>query len=119
MSAGSATRDSETAATVKFTSDEAGSYYYVVDNSETAPDSIDTSGEGTSCSANTEATISLDSLSNGVQYIHIVVKDAVNNVSNVLTIPIPAYTYTLTVNLNGGSGSATSGGIRRERSCQH
>ena len=109
LSAGSATRDSETAATVKFTSDEAGSYYYVVDNSETAPDSIDTSGEGTSCSANTEATISLDSLSNGVQYIHIVVKDAVNNVSNVLTIPIPAYTYTLTVNLNGGSGSTTGG----------
>ena len=36
-------------------------------------------------------------------------KDAVNNVSNVLTIPIPAYTYTLTVNLNGGSGSTTGG----------
>ena len=107
LSNGSATRDSATTATVKFTSDEAGSYYYVLDNSETAPDSIDTSGEGSSCNANEETTITLDSLSG--EYIHIVVKDAVNNVSNVLTIPIPAYTYTLTVNLNGGSGSATGG----------
>ena len=107
LSNGSATRDSATTATVKFTSDEAGSYYYVLDNSETAPDSIDTSGEGSSCNANEETTITLDSLSG--EYIHIVVKDAVNNVSNVLTIPIPAYTYTLTVNLNGGSGSTTGG----------
>ncbi len=107
LTAGTATRTGETTATVKFTSNEAGSYYYVVDSSETLSDSIDTSGEGTSCSANTETTITLDSLSG--EYIHIVVKDAVNNVSNVLTIPIPAYTYTLTVNLNGGSGSATGG----------
>ncbi len=109
LSNGSATRDSETTATVKFTSDEAGSYYYVVDNSETAPASIDTSGEGTSCKANEETEISIDSLSNGVQYIHIVVKDAVNNVSNVLTIQIPAYTFTVTVNVdpsNGGTASA-------------
>ena len=107
LSNGLATRTGETTATVKFTSDEAGSYYYVVDNNATAPNSIDTSGEGTSCSANTETMISLNSLPS--EYIHIVVKDAVNNVSNVLTIPIPAYTYTLTVNLNGGSGSTTGG----------
>ena len=110
LSDGSATRDGENEAMVKFTSDEAGSYYYVVDNNATAPDSIDTTTTaGTSCKANEETEISIDSLSNGVQYIHIVVKDAVNNVSNVLTIPIPAYTYTLTVELNGGSGSATGG----------
>lgn len=107
LTAGTATRTGETTATVKFTSDEAGSYYYVLDNNATAPDSIDTSGEGTSCSANTETTITLDSLSG--EYIHIVVKDAVGNVSQPLTIPIPAYTYTLTVNLNGGSGSDTGG----------
>ena len=107
LSDGSATRTGETTATVKFTSDEAGTYYYVVDNSATAPGNIDTSGEGASCSANTETTISLDSLSG--EYIHIVVKDAVNNVSDILTIQIPAYTYTLTVNLNGGSGSTTDG----------
>ena len=107
LSNGSATRDSETTATVKFTSDEAGSYYYVVDNNATAPDSIDISGEGTSCSDDTETTISLNSLPG--EYIHIVVKDAVNNVSDILTIQIPAYTYTLTVNLNGGSGNTTGG----------
>ena len=110
LSNGSATRTGENEAMVKFTSDEAGSYYYVVDNNATAPDSIDTTTTaGTSCKANEETEISIDSLSNGVQYIHIVVKDAVNNVSNVLTIPIPAYTYTLTVNLNGGSGNTTGG----------
>ena len=39
LSGGSATRDSETAATVKFTSDEAGEYYYaVVESGEAAPD---------------------------------------------------------------------------------
>ena len=107
LTAGTATRTGETTATVKFTSDEAGSYYYVVDNNATAPNSIDTSGEGTSCSANTETTISLNSLPG--EYIHIIVKDALNNVSDVLTIQIPAYTYTLTVNLNGGSGSTTGG----------
>lgn len=110
LSNGSAIRDSETTATVKFTSDEAGSYYYVVDSNSTAPGSIDTTTTaGTSCKANEETEISIDSLSNGVQYIHIVVKDAVGNVSQPLTIQIPAYTYTLTVNLNGGSGSTTDG----------
>ena len=107
LSSVSATRDSETTATVKFTSDEAGTYYYVVDNSATAPDSIDTTTAGASCNANTETTISLNSLSG--KYIHIVVKDAEGNVSQPLTIQIPAYTYTLTVNLNGGSGSTTGG----------
>ena len=93
LSNGSATRDSETTATVKFTSDEAGSYYYVVNDSIAAPDSIDTSGEGASCNANEETTITLDSLSG--EYIHIVVKDADNNVSDILTIQIPAYTFTV------------------------
>ena len=111
LSNGSATRTGETTATVKFTSDEAGTYYYVVDNSTTAPDSIDTSGEGASCSANTETTISLDSLSG--EYIHIVVKDADNNVSDILTIQIPAYTlttFTVTVDVapsGGGTASAS------------
>ena len=106
LSNASAIRDSETTATVKFTSNEAGSYYYVVDNNATAPNSIDTSGEGTSCSANTETTITLDSLSG--EYIHIVVKDAVNNVSNVLTIPIPASTFTVTVNVDPSEGGTAS-----------
>ena len=108
LSAGSATRDSETAATVKFTSDEAGSYYYAVVESGVAAPTIDTSGEGTSC-ANGENAISLTTLSGmGAKDIYIVVKDAVGNVSQPLKITIPAI-YTLTVNLNGGSGSTTDG----------
>ncbi|MED9782204.1 MAG: S-layer homology domain-containing protein [Peptococcaceae bacterium] len=108
LTAGTATRDSETAATVQFTSDEAGTYYYeVVESGDTAP-TIDTTVEGTSCDT-TEQTISLTSLSGtGAKDLYIVAKDAVGNVSQPLKIEIPAI-YTLTVNLNGGSGSTTSG----------
>lgn len=108
LSAGSATRDSETTATVKFTSDEAGSYYYAVVESGATTPTIDTTGTGTACDT-TEQTISLTNLSGmGAKDIYIVVKDAVGNVSQQLEITIPAI-YTLTVNLNGGSGSATGG----------
>lgn len=91
LSAGSATRDSETAATVKFTSNEAGSYYYeVVDSGESQP-AIDTTEAGTSCDT-AEQTISLDSLTGAdAKDIYIVVKDAAGNISDVLKMEIPAY----------------------------
>ena len=91
LSNGSATRDSETSATVKFTSDEAGEYYYaVVENDEGAP-TIDTAGTGTACGT-TEQTISLNNLSGaGAKDIYIVAKDAAGNVSQPLKITIPAY----------------------------
>ena len=108
LSGGSAIRDSATAATVKFTSNEAGTYYYVVDSGATAP-TIDTTGAGTAC-ASGENTISLTSLSGaGAKDIYIVAKDAVGNVSDVLTIQIPACTFTVTVNVDppgGGTASA-------------
>ena len=113
LSGGSATRDSENAATVRFTSDEAGTYYYaVVESGDTAP-TIDTTVAGTSCDT-TEQTISLNNLTAGAKDIYIVVKDAAGNESVKLKIEIPAYTvvpktYTLTVDLNGGSGNATDG----------
>ena len=110
LSNGSATRDSATTATVKFTSNEAGRYYYVVDNNATATGGIDTTTTaGTSCNANVETTITLDSLSG--EYIHIVVKDADNNVSDILTIQIPAYTsttFTVTVNVDPSDGGTAS-----------
>lgn len=91
LSSGSATRDSETAATVKFTSDEAGEYYYAVVESGVAEPSIDTTEAGISCDT-TEQTISLTSLSGaGAKDIYIVAKDAVGNVSQQLKITIPAY----------------------------
>ena len=91
LTPGSATRDSETAATVKFTSDEAGEYYYaVVESGDTAP-TIDTTGTGTACGT-TEQTISRTNLSGaGAKDIYIVAKDAAGNVSQQLKITIPAY----------------------------
>ena len=108
LTSGSATRDSDTTATVKFTSSEAGTYYYaVVESGETEP-TINTTGAGTACAAG-ENTIFLTSLSGaGAKDIYIVAKDAVGNVSDKLKITIPAI-YTLTVNLNGGSGGTTGG----------
>ena len=91
LSAGSATRDSENTATVKFTSDEAGSYYYAVVESGATTPTINTSETGTSCVSG-ENTISLTSLSDaGAKDIYIVAKDAAENVSQPLKIEIPAY----------------------------
>ena len=90
LTGGSATRTSETAATVKFTSSEAGTYYYsVVDSGENEPD-VDTTETGTACDT-TEQTISLTSLGAGAKDIYIVVKDAAGNISDKLKIEIPAY----------------------------
>ena len=91
LTAGTATRTSETAATVKFTSDEAGSYYYAVVESGATTPTINTSETGTSCDT-TEQTISLNNLSGaGAKDIYIVAKDAVGNISDVLKMEIPAY----------------------------
>lgn len=92
---GKATRDSENAATVQFTSDEAGTYYYaVVESGETEP-TIETAGAGTSCIIG-ENTISIDGLEGaGEKDIYIVVKDAVGNVSETLSLTIPAATYSI------------------------
>ena len=91
LSDGSATRDSETNATVRFTSDEAGEYYYaVVESGDTAP-TIDTIGTGTACDT-TEQTISLNNLSGaGAKDIYIMAKDVAGNVSQSLKIGIPEY----------------------------
>ena len=114
LSGGSATRDSENAATVRFTSSEAGEYYYAVAESGAEEPSIDTTVAGTSCISG-ENTISLTTLTGlGAKDIYIVAKDAAGNVSQSLKIEIPAYTvvpktYTLTVDLNGGSGGTIGG----------
>ena len=90
LTAGEVSRTSDTSATVKFTSNEAGSYYYeVVDSGESQPD-IDTTEAGTSCDT-AEQTISLTTLTAGAKDIYIVVKDAAGNVSEKLKITIPAY----------------------------
>ena len=91
LTTGSAARTGEATATVTFTSDEVGRYYYTVVESGAAAPAIDTSGAGTACGT-TEQTISLDSLTGaGAKDIYIVVKDAAGNDSNKLKMEIPAY----------------------------
>lgn len=97
LSAGSATRDSETTATVKFTSDEAGTYYYVVAESGAETPDIDTTGTGTACVSG-ENTISLNSLAGAAaKDIYIVAKDAAGNVSDTLKNEISEFIPTYTI----------------------
>lgn len=110
LSGGTATRTSETTATVKFTSSEAGEYFYeVVESGATTP-TIDTTGTGTAC-ASGENTISLTSLSGaGAKDIYIVAKDAVGNVSETLKITIPAPVYEISADTESWDfGTVTEG----------
>lgn len=96
LTLGAANRTSETAATVKFTSNEAGNYYYHIGTAVT-----DTATGGTACDTS-EQTITLSSLTAGAKDIYIRVKDAAENVSDdSFKITIPAYV---------ASGSSTGGG---------
>lgn len=96
LSAGSATRDSATTATVKFTSDEAGTYYYaVMEKGADEPADI-ASGVGTDM-ASGENTINLTNLTAGTKDIYIVAKDAMGNVSQTLQIVIPEFIPTYTI----------------------
>mgnify|MGYP005856101525 CR=1 FL=1 len=91
LTAGNVNRDSETVAIVRFTSDEAGEYYYEVVESGADEPTIDTSGTGISCDT-TEQTISFDNLLGiGAKDIYVVVKDDAGNVSAPLKMKIPAY----------------------------
>ncbi|QRN84794.1 S-layer homology domain-containing protein [Clostridia bacterium] len=88
--AGEVTRTSDEDATVKFTSDKAGDYFFdVVDSGDDEP-AIDTTVAGSSCDT-LEQTIALDSLTPGAKDIYIVVKDSANNISDMLKIMIPEY----------------------------
>lgn len=109
LTSGGATRDSDATATVTFTSDEAGTYYYAIaESGATAPD-IETSGTGAACIIG-ENTISIDGLEGaGEKDIYIVVKDAVGNVSETLSLTIPAATYSISASpaeLDFGSKTA-------------
>lgn len=96
LSNGSATRASKTGAAVKFTSSEAGNYFYkVVEHGAAAP-TVDTSKNGTSA-VKGENTITLSNLTEDARDIYIVVKNASGGESAALKVEIPAY----------GSGSET------------
>jgi uncharacterized protein (DUF2164 family) len=90
LTAGAVNRTADAEATVKFTSDEAGVYYYEVVGDGEAEPAIDTSGAGVVCIAG-ENTITLTGLSAGAKDIYIQVKDGADNVSDALKIDIAAY----------------------------
>ena len=91
LSNGSVSRGNENAATVRFTINEAGTYYYqVVESGAVKPD-IDTNTGGKFCTAG-EQTISLTLDGPGAKDIYIVAKDTANNVTaEPLKLTIPAY----------------------------
>lgn len=90
LSDGSATRSSKTAATVKFTTNEAGTYYYkVVNHGATAP-TVNTTRGGTSA-VKGENTITLSNLTKDARDIYIVVVGAAGGESTALKVEIPAY----------------------------
>ena len=90
LSNGSATRTSKTGATVKFTSSEAGNYFYkVVDHGAAVP-TVDTSKSGTAA-VKGENTITLSNLTEDARDIYIVVVNASGGKSAALKVEIPAY----------------------------
>ena len=109
LSNGSATRSSKTAATVTFTSNVAGTYYYkVVDHNAAAP-TVDEIKKSTSGLANagTATTITISNLTEDARDVYIVVESADGDKSAVLKIEIPDYEpepgkYTITVDAPKG-----------------
>lgn len=64
LTAGTVSRTSDADATVKFSSNETGTYYYSVVDDEASAPTIDTAGAGTACSTS-ETTITLSTLTAG------------------------------------------------------
>jgi len=92
ITAGAVNRTSDTNATVKFTGDEAGTYYYQIDGAVPTAVSLTAAGTNATSLTTTEQTITLTTLTAGAQTIYIAAKDTAGNVSNLLMIIIPAYT---------------------------
>ena len=90
LSNGSATRTSKTGATVKFTSSEAGNYFYKMVNHGAAVPTVDTSKSGTSA-VKGENTITLSNLTEDARDIYIVVVNASGGKSAALKVEIPTY----------------------------
>lgn len=87
---GSAERTSDKEAIVKFTSGEAGTYYYAVVNKGATTPTVDTTKNGKNAVAG-ENTITLNNLTAGAREIYIVVKNAGGVESAALKVDIPAF----------------------------
>jgi LPXTG-motif cell wall-anchored protein len=107
LTAGDVDRTSDTTATVTFTTDVGGEYFYeIVGDGDEAPE-IDTTGEGTACDAEEITITDPEGLSSGAMDIYIIVKDADGNVSELLKMDIAAYATapTVTFSTTGSNGS--------------
>lgn len=93
LSDGSATRSSKTAATVKFTTNEAGTYYYkVVTHGATAPTADEIMKSTTKGTASAgETTFTLSNLTEDARDVYIVVVSAAGGEGAPLKVEIPAY----------------------------
>ena len=87
---GSAERTSDKEATVKFTSGEAGMYYYAVVNKGATTPTVDTTKNGKNAVAG-ENVITLNNLTAGAREIYIIVKNAGGVESAALKVDIPAF----------------------------
>jgi hypothetical protein len=110
-----------TTATLKFTSNEAGTYYYLVlAASVDVPTAATIQAQGTAVAKGSAAasasqnTVSVTGLQSGTQYkAYIVVKDAAGNVSAVLTIsgvnPVVATAFVPITGISGVPSATTAG----------
>lgn len=87
---GTAERTSDKEATVKFTSGEAGTYYYAVVNKGATTPNVDTTKNGKNAVAG-ENVITLNNLTAGAREIYIIVKNAGGVESAALKVDIPAF----------------------------
>jgi len=103
LTTGSVNRSSHTAAIINFTSDEAGTAYYLVLSTGTDAPTKDQVKSGTPLGAVTVGSnpgLAI-SLTRGASDIYVVVQDAAGNISDPLKIQAPAYR-------SGGSSSSLS-----------
>ena len=119
LSNGSATRISNSSASVQFSSNVAGNYFYkVVASGADAPteeDVLASSNKGTAISG--VNTITLSNLGDGARNIYIVVVSADGDKSAALKIEIPSYAsdtgnYKVSVNLPKNGGTITTNRTR-------
>ena len=120
----------ETTATLNFTSDEAGTYYYLVyAAADSAPNAATIKAQGVAVAKGTDTaladsnTASITGLSDNTSYkVYLIVEDSVSNISSVSTselmtleayaMAMPSYTVsdgenTTTVTTGGGIGQPT------------
>jgi len=88
LTAGAVTRTSDIAGTVKFTSNEAGEYYYAIVADGAGAPTINTGVAGVACTTAETTITNPTGLNAGSKDIYIKVKDAAGNVSNAIKIDI-------------------------------